>query len=550
MSFAVPLTIRLKSARKDSDITKEVAGFKFRSEIPGGYASAQFTLNRPLDYTPEDVRYFAKIFIYDGRSGATVWEGELEDPGRGLTDSGEIWSITAVGGMAHTKDETFPIIYVDKSLENWVKSKYSQVQKSKLETTELPDTTTPTDDGVPCLLMTTEVGTTITNQFIVDAIYRHPWNIGQKIARIRADVVAGVSTSQNQTAIVTRVAGGAANSSTVRNFSTTPGVTFNNFGNGLPIGDNVVSLRFQRAGSASAVAVAGDWVAFYGISVRCSVFNADGTENFSLVGYNVNNIDPVEVVADLLGRKLTNVYDGANAVLIGSGVDITQLAYQDGTTVADILQDLEVFDPGFYWAVWETNPANGKYRFEYVPWGNQVRYEADTFDGFNSPGSAADLYNSVDVQWRNQANKLRHTVRTQNVPELTEAGITRQFYINISDELGDLENAQYIGDNFLAEHRYPPNAGTLNVQRPILDNMTGRMVWPHEILPGHLIRVRGVAPRVDSLNPTNRDGVTVFRVISVEYDAESATATLELDSYSRTVARALADLTTTRLRKR
>jgi hypothetical protein len=76
------------------------------------------------------------------------------------------------------------------------------------------------------------------------------------------------------------------------------------------------------------------------------------------------------------------------------------------------------------------------------------------------------------------------------------------------------------------------------------------MVQPWEIHPGTLIRVRGVLPRVDSLNLSDRDGATIFRVVSVEYSIADAAATLELDSYSRTVARALAKLHGRRLTRR
>lgn len=548
MTIAVPLTIRLKSSRKDTDITKEVQSLKFRKQIPGGFLSAEFTLNRPLDFTPEDVRYFAKVYIYDARHGGTIWEGELEDPGRGVTDSGEVWQISAVGGMGHTTDETFPIIYIDKGLDNWVRSKYSQAIRSKTEYGELPDAATAAEDGTPTLYFYSEQGTTITASFIGDMIYRPAWNIGQKLARVRANFVSGQNSTDFRAQVVARVAGNTANFTVSRPFSTTEGVIGADIGNGMPIGDNVISFRMAYTG-ANIVTDVTAWNHFYNVSLRCTIYNKDGTENLTN-NYLDNNIEPYEVVGDLLGRKLSAVFDGANAIMYSSGVQINQLTYLDGTTAGNILTDLETFDPGFYWAVWESNPANGKYRFEYVPWPSTVRYEADTIDGFNSPGSAADLYNSVDVRWRNEANKIRHTVRTQAVQELTDAGITRQFYIDISDELGDAANAAYIGDNFLAEHRYPPNAGTLTIQRPIMDNYTGRMVQPHEILPGSLIRVRGVSPRVDSLNPTNRDGVTVFRVISTEYGSDDASAVLELDSYSRTVARALADLANKRLRKR
>ena len=329
---------------------------------------------------------------------------------------------------------------------------------------------------------------------------------------------------------------------------TSPATIAENLGSGITVSDSVASLRATRNNSGTT-ADALCSVYFYNVKIRSTIFNPDGTENFSTSGYNVNNIDPVEVVGDLLGRKL-HQFDGAGAYLVGSGVDIYQLAYPDGVTAADILDVIAVFDPGYYWAAWESNPQTDKYRFEYRPWPtNFIRYEATTDDGFDSPGSATELYNSVHVRWRDGLNRVRATIRTQSVPVLTAAGLTRQAHIDVADEMGDATNAIYIGDNFLGEHKYPPNAGTLRVARPILDNLTGRMVMPWEIRPGHLIRVRGVNPRQDLLNPTTRDGVTVFQLLSMEYNASDNSANVELDSISRTVATALAKAENTRFRK-
>lgn len=553
MTIHVPLTVRIQTGRRDSDITHQINDdMTFRIAIPGGYASLSFTLNRPLDITPDDIAYFAKVFIYDGRNGRTIWEGRLEDPGRGAGDSGEVWSITATGPSAHARDINFPVVYVDAILDRWHYSRYTTPSKGKLDIGgELPDLTGITDaDGSapPCLLLHADEGTAIDTTWTVDCIYRTLLYTGQFIARLRADFVCGGASSNYQGSMFGRVGDASANFSIRKNWVTTADTISANLGTAIPVGTNVISLRAERNVS-STTADAFAWIAFYHVIIRAVIKNADGTDNNSLTGYNVNNIDPVEVVADLLGRALPQ-FDGPNAVLIGSGVDINQLAYPDGTTAADVFDDIAVFDPGFYWAAWESNPANGKYRFEYVPWPSTVRYEADTDEGFDSPGSASDLYNQVDIRWRQADMRIRHTVRTQVVPELTAAGLTRTAYIDISDEMGELINAQYIGDNFLAEHRYPPNAGTLTIGKPILDNLTGRMAMPWELLPGGLIRVRGVSPRVDALNPSNRDGVTIFRVISTEYSVSTGVATLELDSYNRTIARQLANLETARLRKR
>jgi len=62
--------------------------------------------------------------------------------------------------------------------------------------------------------------------------------------------------------------------------------------------------------------------------------------------------------------------------------------------------------------------------------------------------------------------------------------------------------------------------------------------------------VRGVLPRVDALNPTARDGVTIFRIWTKEYSASQAAATLELDSSHMSTAQMLADLARNRITRR
>lgn len=545
MSMAVPLTLRLRTSSGDSDVTAKIHDLHFRTEIPGGFATAQIRLDRPLSISSADLDYYASLFVYDGRHGGVIWEGRVEDLGRGVDGDGQVWDIAAVGPQAHASDQTLPLIYCDQSLDRWKRSRYS-TPGGHTETGEI-------DEDTPSLEVYATEGSTVTTSWMGDWIYRAMYYTGQTVARVRADTVEDGASSNYHIAVVGRIAAGTAVWLKTYNWVTVPGIMVGNVGatddlaNTWDNGINVVSLRAQRDVSNTTA----DEFAkahFYNPSVRSMLKNADGSDITDPSSYAVNNVDPVEVIADLLGRVLTK-YDGANATLIGSGVDLTQVAYPDGITPAGIFEDLMVFDPGFYWAAWESNTA-GKHRFEYIPWPTTVRYEATTVDGFNSPGSAADLFNEVRVRWVDSITRVRTTRRTQTVDQLTAAGLTRSSFIDLGDEIGSSTNAARVGDNFLLEHRYPPNAGTLNVSRPIVDNDSGRMVQPWEILPGHLIRVGGVLPSYDSLNPTARDGVTIFKVVSVEYDSGSNTATLELDSHSRSVARALASLRGRRLRKR
>lgn len=538
--ITLPLTVRLRSKRRDSDITAQVHDLSFRTVIPGGYASLSISLNRPLRIQPDDIEYYGSVYVYDGRSGATIWEGRLEDPGRTAGDAGEVWSITAVGPMAHASDQTLPLIYVDSSLDSWVRSRYN-TKNALTESSEI-------DEDTPALQIRAAEGTSVTTSWLGDWIHRGLWYAGMKLGRVRCDHIEGAVNTNLTLGLYTRVAGGSSPGALVSDTwdTTQDTLAANNGTSGWVDGHNVVSIRATRL-STTFTATDIYWSNIYNVVVRSALMNADGTD--VAAAQTVNNIDPVEVVADLLGRVLTK-YDGAFAVLNGSGVDITQLAYPDGITPAQVFDDLSVFDPAYYWAAWETNPYTGKWRFEYSPWPTTVRYEATTLDGFDSPGSATDLYNACHVRWKDARGRIMNTQVTSTCQILSDAGLTRRAYLDMSDEIGSFIGASQAGANFLAEHQYPPNAGTLTVARKILDNVTGRMVSPWEILPGGLIRVTGVLPRVDSLNPTARDGVTIFKVLSVDFNAGDATATLELDSYSRTVSHQLRNLKNKRLRRR
>jgi hypothetical protein len=240
-------------------------------------------------------------------------------------------------------------------------------------------------------------------------------------------------------------------------------------------------------------------------------------------------------VEDLLGRLLTE-FDGANATVATNTYAIDHLAYPDGVTPAKVLDDLMMYEPAYFWQATDRNSA-GKYKFEWKAWPSTVRYEADAVDGYRSTGSADGLYNAVTVRWRDSRGWIQTTRRTSTVAQLA---FTRDAFLDLGDEVASPTNADQAGDQFLAEHATPPNAGTLTVARPIYDHDRGTRVMPWEIRPGNLIRVRGIAPNPNSLNATRGDGVTVFSIVGVDYNTSSASATLELDSYSPSIARALA----------
>jgi len=545
VSLPLPLSVRLSTARTDRHVTLDAADLTFRSVVPGGFASCVVPLHRPLSLQPDEVAYYGRLRVYDRRSGATVWEGRLEDPARTAGADGQVWELAAVGPSAHTQDRAAPLVYVDGRLDAYERS----------DNVTPGGTDTVGDDpglsGTQALILQFPnqqpvVATPQSSR--VTALYRPVWRTGQKLARFAFSWDAGRTDGGFSIEAYTRQDdGGTPTSSFTATLATAGGstskVVVTNFANG----HNQFAVRIRNtSGAPGTVADDTYWISLYNLVLRALLLNADGSEKTT--GYSASTVLASEVVADLLGRLLPR-YDGANAVVTASSYAIDQLAYPDGVTPGQVLDDLLGFEPDYYWAAWESGPT-GLHRFEFVPWPTTVRYEASVEDGFSSPGSADGLYNEARVRWKDAAGAVQTTVRTATVPELDAAGLTRTLPVDLGEEAGSLANAQRRGDQELLQHRYAPNAGTLTVARPTLDLVAGRMAAPWEIRPGNLIRVRGVLPRVDALNATARDGVTVFRVKSTDFRASDATASLELDSHPLSLARQIAAAKPTVIRRR
>lgn len=544
MSLPIPLSITLRTSRIARRITAQVRDLSYRTVVPGGYASCSIGLDRPLTVQPDEIGYYGRLLIHDTRSGRIAWEGRVEDPGRSAGADGQVWDITAIGPSAHVHDRRVPVIYVDRDTGRWQHSNKYASGSSETGRTDL-------DDGdEPGLTISAPEGTTTPDGWIGDLLYQPLKGTGQSLARVAGTATNGANSPTTWfNEIVTRQSdpSGSPVTPVSSGWSTSPTALAATRGGSPAItsGHDLAYLRQRRDGS-SGTAADGAWVQWTDVVVLGQRMDSSGALITS--GYSgVSSVTAEEVIEDLLGRLLP-LYDGPGASIEAAPFDIEQLAYPDPASPGDVLDDLMLFHPSFYWAAWEAN-SSGLYRFEWREWPSTVRYEADVLDGMNSTGSADELYNQVTVRWRDSRGSIRTVVRTGAVPILDAAGLDRDGYINLGDDLGMvMAQAERIGDEFLADHALPRNAGSLKVARPIYDGTTARMVWPWEILPGHLIRVRGIQPRVDALNPTGRDGVGIFRVVAVSFSASDATATLELDSHPPSVARAIADLADRRTR--
>jgi hypothetical protein len=750
MTLPIPLAVMLVNADGGRHITADLHDLSFRSVVPGGFASARFTLSQPLTHRSDEIGYYTRVIIGDKRNGRTVWEGRLEDPGRSAGGSGEILELAAVGPSAHASDLKVPRIWTDRRLDGaWITYETKSRANAKTEFTQ-------DGAGNPVIRLGAPPGTgVITANWRASMIYRAMRETSQRIARVRIGWDSGFSSVGWQIAVFSHNAGDGETTVDSDAANTAGGELLGVYVTDIPEFDDAIEFLMSKATSGDADDTT--WAIGLIYCVRAVLHDATG--DALTTGYTVDTVLASEVVTDLLGTLLPH-YDGLNAVVDATSFGIDQLAYPDATTAAVVLDDLIQLEPTFYWAAWEstvlgtelyfdartdsdgvhtgdftwthnpntplkgvlvfvlqfnvaaTNEVNGityggvamqqvplsplihaagaedatlyayhlgtgipwgrqtvavdvdatgstkfglciglygdtvataiedtstldsagianpsaalattvrtfvaamlssghdavssftpgtgyseiapgtdigaqtgsiiisdamqaagtptpswtaaseeagvlavairaeplpRHRFEWREWPTTVAYDASTVDGYSSTGSAEGLNNQVVVRYHGGLGPTKTEQASQVVQALTDAGLTRNGYLDLGDEVGSLANATRAAQQFLTDHRTAPNQGRLTVARPIYDHDLGMMIQPWEIRPGKLIRVRGILASSDALNATSRDGVTVFKVIGVDYDTSSASAILELDSQPLSLTHLLARITT------
>lgn len=395
MTLPLPLTVRLANADVDRHITKDLRSLSFRSVVPGGYASATFSLDRPLSETAPELQPYTRVIIYDGRNANTVWEGRLEDPGRSAGSDGLVWDLAAVGPSAHAQDRVVARVYVDSSTERWLRGsltdKGGQVQRTDLDS----------DNETPSILLVFQEGMSLTNVSNVDITYRTLYDCGQQVARIRSDFTNAITDSTTlRNRIVTRTGPNGTGNTAVSADWSSGNQSFNaarGGANPINAGDDVVNIRIMKY-SGSETATANRWGQFWGMAVRAVLKDINGSDITS--GYSLNTVTAAEVITDLIGRGDLYAYDPASSTIDTSGTaTIDQLAYPSGITPAEILDELVGFEQAFYWAAWESQ-ANGKFRFEWKPWPTTARYIISMRDGYDSTDSFNEVYNEAKVAYR------------------------------------------------------------------------------------------------------------------------------------------------------
>lgn len=535
---AAPLCVLLD----DAAITQRVSGLEFRREANGGVQYVKLRLLAPLDRNA--VQAFQTIAIQDARNAETVATAQVADLGRSADPSGPSWDIAGFGPAQHASDQELPLIYITQDLSSFRQVNRMQRKMAAGISTKPDNSADTSQDGV---LLNAPEGTTLATSDTVTMRFDAVRDAGMFLGKITISVDGGSNDANYSTKLLSSVdgSGGSVHYSATLSNAAVSGNT-EVVGTDFTNGRNVFDLYLEYTGAGVTVANDSKWAHWYDLIVRTRLKDKDGTDLIPATYTYANDyVLAHEVVKDLLGRCLPE-FDGANAYVDTTAThQIDSLTYPDGVTPGQVLADLLALEPAFRW--WVT--AAGQFRWEPLP--TAVRYEHTLDDGASMPASAQEVYNRCRVRYRDKRGRTRWTSELSlTCPLLDDAGKVRSKMLDAGDEIATSAAATRLGNNFLAEHNVPANAGTITVARPIRDLETGRMVEPHEIEPGELIRVRGVESYPDALNADSNDGQTVFRIWSMTYNSDSHSAALELDTDSRTVANALRRLLTRHNRKR
>ncbi|WP_431841401.1 hypothetical protein [Calidifontibacter indicus] len=251
-----------------------------------------------------------------------------------------------------------------------------------------------------------------------------------------------------------------------------------------------------------------------------------------------------EVVEDIIGRDLLGLVSTAQVDTIvnqTAGEPIDSLYYDTPVTAAKVLDDLVEHMLGdFYYAVWPSTSAMGQVGLWWMPWSDRPRYLLPPErTEVQVTGSDEGLCNRVVVAWSDQYGKRRTTSLTstpEQYPDLADVGtwdaingwsrIVEAPPIDLGEGRSSAAMATQVAAAYARQVATRPRAGKATVGKDVLDLYTGQICPPEEIMPGYLA--------------WSTELQASLRVTSTEYDEDTQTCTMLLDSPRSTIDQLIA----------
>ncbi len=525
----VPLAVRIRNDRTDQMITGWLhGGTRLQTSEQGGFLSASFVVDQKLGARSDIIKPYSRVYFYDKHSGDTVWEGDIAHPGRSMGDGGSLLEVTVEGG-SQLEDWSGQRIFIDRDMQAW-----------KLTSTTTIGTSADVAEsrggsGADALTLAFPNSFHVETNSRAEVRYDRIVEAGQYVGYINYGWDCGVT---NGSWIIRCIA--TPPSTVVRTQTAT---TSGSGGSGVNLTGTDYQIPFLQmlwnSNPSSTGVTDVVWTSFTDVIVRARLHLADGS--WKTTGYG-DTVSAVDVISDLLGDVLASTFDGPNASLdAGDSIGISQLAYPEGVTPKKVLEDLMVFEPTCTYLVGPSNPVNNKYSLTWLSRTNTVRYEFIAWtDEYSASAQPVDQYNVAVTRYKSAIGVSKSVVSTQSIPEMVAMGRTRRIFQDLADDISNATNATQANAVILADHRFPQNGGRITLRRTVVDLWTGRRIQPYAIQPGYVARIVGVNPSVDALNNSPRNGSSLCRIVSVDYDADTHSADIGLDSEPWSMFKAIA----------
>lgn len=519
-----PLALVINDGATERHVTARTRGLRFRRTAYGGDADMSASL-RVARGTFQDLGPGDSLDIHDVRTTDRVFSADIDNPGGTKGTAGESYELQGFGAAARLQAHASAQAYV---LTGEGGFRFQESGGPRGVHTDVREN----GNGEPRYLTWANEGKNVSTNWRGDWVNWQLQRIGRQLGRVDFTIDAGLVNAGYQWQLwagtdldnLSRV-----DTSPVFTSWSTLSSGYTDGGEIRPFADTVM-LRIIRTGGART-ATDDDWFRFANPIVRQRLKNPDGTHVQTGYGTDRNYVHAHEVIADMIGDGMAPGIAPSRVSIsdFGKFHRIDALAWLDGVTMSEALDQLRIFHVDMWWRaegnaftcdVWDE--ANPRYVL------------TEQHGGITLPGESVTLCNRVLVSWKDKRGKDRTTVVTANVPGLNYTRDAEP--ITLPEGLGSEGNANRAGDRALVLTNRPPRAGTAVLRTPIWDDFLGCAVWPHEVLPGYTLLER-------------RTG-DVFRLTEVEYVDDDCAATLTLGRPRATLEEYTAQLARRQRRRR
>lgn len=544
MTVPLPLQVQIAPVGGGSwlNITRWCTDLQYGSRYPGGMAEATWTYHGKLSELGDEYGWFSPVRVHNTATAEDEYLGLLDDPGRYSGPDGEMFRMSASGYAACTKWINRPRILIDSSLESWPAGvapfMREQIQRTADNNTTVAAPPNSEEEGGeeegpdpedveawksgPGVVLAAPEGTLFPEAQGIGYVHYLPAiQSGQLINSL---LVIDVTKGQDSDFTIGYTFGLDSLPPTFNaSHAASPTATLNVLLSGVDFGfANVVALAWTRSGD-EVVAGQDCWTRFGSPRLKPIMVDRFGDV---LAGSPPGWTTWREVVGDLIGSGLIQLADGDDAYL-DDDLDgpapqpIYHQIYPDQVNPDQIMADLLQIESWATWFMFGTT-------FYWTPKPNQITFECDSaYEALDCPGSTGDTWSGVGVRFKDQlGNTQTAYVADDQAAALEAAGIVKETVVDLGDNMW--ASPAQIGGEFLAGHAHPVRSGTLTISRRLFNVLTSEWWEPWE-LPRHgpfRVRVAGASGGTPGTVP---DGVTVFDVVGVRFDANTCSAVCDLD---------------------